>query len=328
MNKDRIVIFLTLLVALIVVGLLEFYENKSFVQNQIANTESNWAELIKKIGPKEAYLQFSKEYENMSIEVQHTAAHYFGKVLYQEEGLEGIVACDDKFSFGCYHEFIGTAISDKGLSVSKSLSEHCDAMGSKFLVLRCKHGIGHGITAYIGYEYKDLLESLNTCLPLQTDDLIGGCYGGVFMEYNFRTMLAEQAQFREFEEHNSLYPCNILPSQFHSSCYYWQPQWWNSVLSGTEEEKYKKIASFCNPLPKNSQNDCVSGAGTIAAGISQWDPEKTIELCSMFGNNQLRLLCRTSAYDLFKSEPTKSELAEKVCGGLNSYDQQICLRKI
>src|SRR6185436_7584448 len=117
--------------------------------------EQYWKEQIASEGGLSAYRDFSKIVANDPPSSQHRQAHEFGGLLYKVEGIAALSVCDLQFSMGCFHEFLGQAISDQGISVIDTLAHECSKL-DQFTQGGCFHGIGHGIQAWLGYESKDL----------------------------------------------------------------------------------------------------------------------------------------------------------------------------
>jgi len=82
----------------------------SFTDKNRIESQEYWSAKIKKSGPEKVYKEFLEINKDNDESIQHGNAHTFGGVLYEEIGKEGLSICDSSFSFGCYHEFLGTAI--------------------------------------------------------------------------------------------------------------------------------------------------------------------------------------------------------------------------
>ncbi len=306
----QIVIIALLSILIIVLGGIYLTQKRNLPSVKLTAEELIWSNKIKELGGKKAYQELSKKIKNLNPIDQHLQAHNFGKALYQSLGIEGVVVCDSKFSYGCYHEFLGTAIFHEGIGVAKKLNEYCKKE-DKNQTLACQHGIGHGIVSYSGYTYEHLLNSLDICSTLSNSDAIGGCPGGVFMEYNFQTMLAENGKIRIFDEKNPYYPCNIIPEKYKKSCYYWQNQWWRTALPGSEEEKFKQMGILCSTLKE--KRECYKGTGNIVAQASDYNVNKSILLCNKLNSMEGELYCRSTAVVTFLSIPQYESSAWDIC---------------
>ena len=239
-----------------------------------------WDDRIQHIGPETAYSELIEQSGAYSKGALHEMAHEFGGALYRNVGLEGILVCDTQFDYGCYHEFLGKAIADQGVGILRELNEQCQSLLSEPGF--CQHGIGHGIQAHVGYEKSDLKEALRLCSALPGNDPIGGCIGGVFMEYNFRTMLAEESTLREDTSLSS--PCQDLQGAQQDACLFWQPQWWHGSLGyGKDESTFATLGEHCravhNQLQDTSLDTCLRGIGNILGTFDSVTTTTVQKLC-------------------------------------------------
>ncbi len=295
----------------------------------IAEREAHRRERIQAIGGFAAYRELTDEIATHPPEEQHVAAHTFGAALYAVEGTRGLAVCDAQFSFGCFHEFLGRAIADLGLASVGDLNDACrEALGEQSL--SCQHGIGHGLVAHVGYEDSELERSLRICRDLPFNDPIGGCYGGVFMEYNLRTML-EQAPLREGTD--LMQPCASLETEYARACYFWQPQWWlqrTIAFEGKEKnstEAFSEIGRHCKRAGDETlQRSCFEGIGNIATEAADFDGARTAELCDAVSSELLpRLYCRSiAANSLHTGGAGKKGNADIVCRDLPAKAAAYC----
>lgn len=292
-----------------------------------------WHARISAVGGEAAYAEFHEDYNGIDPNEQHTSAHVFGGTLYAVEGVDGFSVCDLQYSYGCYHEFLGQAIFHEGMQVVEELNQGCyDDLVADGQELSCQHGIGHGILAAIGYETNVLPDALETCRDLPYGDPIGGCYGGVFMEYNLRTMLSlDGVPSREKESDSLLEPCKSMPEYSQVACYYWQPQWWLTVLRDegyrTRADRHTKMGDLCDELGNGELRDtCYKGIGNniITTGIT---PRDAAALCAAAASDDLRaeVLCRADAANSFFVAPGLTEQAGDVCDGLTGTYRDYCL---
>lgn len=295
----------------------------------LSETEIAYENLISQEGGKAAYMKFSESVKNEPPARQHELAHSFGAALFTSEGKSGLSVCDSAFSYGCFHEFLGRAITAHGLSVTTELNQGCrDALVES--PLSCQHGIGHGILSYLGYDEKALKRSLEECLALPYNDPIGGCYGGVFMEYNLQTMLGRSGRIRPLTD-DEQYPCDALESEFRAACYFWQPQWWRQMLlqQGVDDDlnAYARIGSFCRAAGPSHERSCFEGVGNNVPADADFDAKQARELCDAAAETSVqRLYCRSlAANSLGVGGAGKKGDAEAVCDGLNSGSHDYCI---
>lgn len=296
------------------------------VSSNISLEESKemWANRIDEIGADSAHKEFLKKYEDRSPGVQHVLAHMFGALLYEKVELDGATVCDNSFAYGCYHEFLGTAIQMEGMDVIHMLNETC-VLKLKSQALGCQHGMGHGILTTLGYDFKHLLDALYLCSTLKVQDSIGGCKGGVFMEYNLQTTLGDDGRVREIDANGLYFPCSSLDEKLRMACYFWQPQWWQVVI-GDDSEDFQEIVELCEGLiNENEMLQCFKGIGNNAVGVIGWDVEKMINVCSMTHIKRGSIFCRAEAASVFFAEPQYKHLALSLCDGLKDEERELCI---
>lgn len=271
-----------------------------------------WSENIDRLGVKEAYELFKKDGEGKPFGVQHTFAHIFGELIYDEKGVEGISDCDPTFSFGCYHSLAGKAIIEGGLSVVKDLDRACNK-GFNSPNNGCLHGIGHGILGYVGYD--NVNPALASCLDTWIVAPLGGCPGGVFMEHNFHTMESvESAKARSFDSTNPYAPCDAVEGQFTQQCYYYQALWWPHVLN----KDYSKVEDLCSALRGlEDRRACFLGIGESVSTNSEFRPAETRAMCDAVKDPQERLWCREGAWRIYYADPRTRQIAPELCVGLS-----------
>lgn len=252
----------------------------------IADTEDHafWRERIREVGSKNAYEEFAASVAGVSRGWQHEQAHTFGGALYQEVGTEGLATCDSRFDYGCFHEFLGRAIAELGIASVAELNATCIRMLGKDSGF-CQHGLGHGIQSYFGYSDEHFFEAIEVCSDLPQNDPIGGCIGGIFMEYNLRSMLADDRIIRESADPH--YPCNELEQTYVPACYFWQPQWWYEEVIQEEEQAeviFAELGNRCDAvmLGKAMKEICFSGIGNI---VQRGDTRGSDNACDFVSDN-------------------------------------------
>ena len=205
------------------------------------------------------------------------------------------------------------------------LNKACrEALGSSSL--SCQHGIGHGIAVAVGYERDQLDKALAVCEGLPFSDAIGGCYGGVLMEYNVRTMGGERGVPRE--NTGPLEPCVSLRDPFATACYFWQAQWWGQqIFQGiSSPDTFAKMGAFCIGLPIEAhRRSCFQGIGNIAAHGGGFTAMGVRELCGAVSSlARYKLLCVAVAANHLGIETTDTE-AKKACLDFSDDEAIYCL---
>jgi hypothetical protein len=251
------------------------------VQIPKGEEQKYWSERMQQVGANKAFDEFAASIQSMSQGLQHESAHLFGGWLYAQEGVAGLNVCDSRFDYGCFHEFLGTAIAELGLGSMNVLNQSCiNNLGDNAAF--CQHGVGHGIQSYFGYTKKDLFSSLETCNTLPANDPIGGCSGGIYMEYNFRTMLADKAELRPFT--SIVDPCDEVAQKDLQSCIFWQPQWWHGVLGyGETAQVFGEMGQYCRDASRllgiSILDTCYRGIGNVTSLLEKSNKEEALRLC-------------------------------------------------
>lgn len=332
--RRAIVTFGVLLLALVGAWAASSFERESArTETGITDAEMEWRERIAEIGGRAAYAEFLSEAEKTAVEEQHGLAHVFGGALYRTEGLPSMSVCDSSFSYGCFHEFLGRAIAERSLSVVPELNDACASAASES-PLSCQHGIGHGIQGYFGYDRRALERALDECKDLPWSDPIGGCYSGVFMEYNLQTLLGTEAKTRvPGRDPDDIYePCDSLPDEYKVACVYWQVQWWHAALfaGASDPQAFAKMGGYCHAMAGEDGRlvrACFEGLGNFTVVAAGFDPKRTAALCDASSSESTdRLFCRSiAANSLYSGGAGLEGNGAAVCYGLPRESYDFCI---
>ncbi len=280
---------------------------------------------IKKLGAVNAYAEFKKQNKILNLTRQHNAVHFFGEALYSLNGLKGITICDSEFNYGCYHSVIGNALAQEGLGEISKINDYCLTTDD---FLKCQHGIGHGVIAFLGYDFKNLTQALNICDGLKKRDPIGGCFTGIFMEYNFQTMLDTDGKTRPLNDSSPLYPCDGLPENFQKPCLYEQSNWWLEVLPDNFDNKINKIDTYCNKFDGAPKEACFIGLGVHLPNRTNWDSNKALTSCQKLKSPEAFSFCIYGLASEFYSRPEYAAKAKQLCDLLNPIDSSNCKKRV
>lgn len=291
-------------------------------------------------GGERAYNRLADAVANLSADDQHEYGHLFGDALYKEEGLKAITVCDTRFSYGCFHQVLSDALLRYGPSAIPMLDQKCKQV-LQGASLSCQHGLGHGILVSIGlskngYDEIHLKQALADCQSLPDDHPLGGCDGGVYMEYNLRTVAnveLDQNNIRPVDQGDYYSPCDHLNSFQQPTCYFWMPQWW--ALAGAiryEEDQnisdnklYQTTGALCGKLSLGSSRPCFEGIGYAAISTAKLNPVQTLGLCKLASSDKLSsLYCRSFAASMLKDVTHDSSTALSMCQGLAGNAQVFC----
>ncbi|MFT5832245.1 MAG: hypothetical protein ACI9SY_000628 [Candidatus Paceibacteria bacterium] len=289
----------------------------------LAAFEMYWERHIKKVGAKNAYDTFKDHYSDLDTGEKHEVAHYFGGVLYDSVGLEGISVCDDDFSYGCFHELITFSIMDHGTGILTELNDFCT--NSEF---DCQHGIGHGILADFGYTGENLSDAIDLCHRLGSVDESDGCFGGIFMEYNLRTIWGKDAPLRAFDDNTKDTTCEEVSTHGVWACYFWSAQWYMALSQNNGRAKQIEwTLGLCNQFSTEpGRLQCINGLG-YEIGSYESDPIKAIFMCNQ-GNSQLSELhhqqCVISTLAGLNGDPVNREAVRDACFQQDVVPTAIC----
>ncbi len=294
-----------------------------------------WKERIISQGGLTAYQEFSKVVANDPSSSQHMQAHEFGGLLYTVEGIPGLSACDLQFSMGCFHEFFGQAISDKGISAIGTLANECAKL-NQFTQGGCFHGVGHGIQAWLGYEPKDLLRGLELCKTASAPYKFSsdGCVDGLYMEFYFRTMIgSDHETIRPLLSNNYLSPCDILnKDEDKPLCVSWLPLWWTTIFRSQSKSPqvnnavlYADLGKKCRSLGLSQEltDSCFEGIGLTTSAFETISPKQAGSDCES-ASVALReeTVCKGAVAWVFRHGPGSS--VETACDGLKDKPLAYC----
>src|SRR3989344_1178387 len=300
-----------------------------------AQQDAYWRGRISAVGGTEAYRTFAESTAREPLDWQHPQAHAFSKLLYEEEGLEGSLVCDMQFSMGCLHEFFAQAIATEGIEVLPQLGAFCDTLPDLVNPANCRHGIGHGIQAWFGYEPKRLLEGLAACrqLPHTEGDVYGGCVSGLYMEYNLRVMEETDAP-RQVVDGNYFSPCDTVSQGDLGACVFWLPQWWTYLFNDHISSQSNFSSNYVNMgmrcrgfgLAEDVEDDCFRGVANIVASAadSLGSVQAPLIACDAAASNvREKMICRSYLAATYYGE--RKTYAGDVCDGLDPTSNAYCM---
>lgn len=259
--------------------------------------------------------------ENKNSQKQHDLAHQFGEDLYNYKGAKGLGYCTSEYNFGCYHEFLALAILEKGLSITQELNKTCQNKSLNFF--SCQHGLGHGILTYLGYEKESLHEALEVCLILKAPP-VNGCFGGVFMEYNMRTMIKSEILGPRVASGDDLGElCNNVEDYAKKSCVYWISQWWQYIFSHLSySDSFTKMGNLCLEFNNDLHPYCFYGIGNNTIN-STLNPTTAIQYCKYATQETYLYACIGALKNAFYAHQDKNW--DYLCEELENWQQKDCL---
>lgn len=281
-----------------------------------AKEKEHWRSRIENIGERNAYQEMVREANGRSTSQAHVLAHSFGESLFEVKGVSGFVACGTQFVYGCYHQFIGSAIVALGLPVIEEFRTACaqESLSNSF---SCEHGLGHGILGYFGYSMDNLKKSLAMCGPPNRDTPENGCIDGVFMEYNIHELTAYTSGKitpRTFSLDSAYSPCFEVEKKYRMQCVYELPNWWLASIVGPQDMEgvFAQAGAYCIALPdKTFTRICFEGIGHVAPALSNLNPDTAEAFCTAAGggSSDNKESCLSAAVFRFMVEGFKDYLA-------------------
>lgn len=235
----------------------------------------------------------------------HTPAHDVGNYAYVLEGAKAFQSCRAECHSGCYHGATENYFREHGTeNLAENLAVICNSELNPFFSHQCVHGIGHGLTAWADYE---IIKALNNCDLLTS--LQSSCYSGVFMENIIGGLAQQEGHFTDYLSDDPHFPCNAIPEEYVSACYFYQTSRMIVLLDGD----FSKVTQACLEAPENSQVLCFSSMGRDISSASGRNAERAIELCEDSPSGNYRMACLSGAVQDFFWDPSGQDNALSFC---------------
>ena len=210
----------------------------------------------------------------------HLLGHTVGDVLYKQQGLEGIKICTEDFRNACSHSIVVGLLIDKGEGVLPDIARACrQAPGGSGAYTMCYHGLGHGVLAFTGYDFKKSVELCQKTGTLESGNQESAqCIGGMVMEiisgggHDRKTWAKQRPKYLMSD--NPFYPCAALaPNEAKGLCYtYITPYLWEAVggdSGSPSPETFEKAMNLCNGVESAYKNICFGGFGKEFVVLAQ-----------------------------------------------------------
>jgi hypothetical protein len=227
----------------------------------------------------------------------HRIAHNIGYVHFEQKGLRGIYDCTTDFRNACEHAIVVQALITLGTQALYDVAKVCsEGPGGLSAYVHCFHGVGHGLMAYLNYDYE---ETVGTCKkvydiavslrPEVTTELLWHeCVGGATMELTqgeHDKNAWEKAKRTYMPAADILMPCNadFMPEEVRTACYaYLKPRFLEAAGATrgvASPQAYPKALSYCKLIPEDrfgSRDGCYAGFGAAFAYFANGDA-RTLE---------------------------------------------------
>ncbi|MBI2617494.1 hypothetical protein HYW55_05135 [Candidatus Gottesmanbacteria bacterium] len=295
-------------------------ESRKGIQDEKTLLTQYWTERIQTVSSEKAYSELTGIPSRYNRS-QHLAAHIFGELLYNFDGVPGILICDSRYAYGCFHGFFGNAIQEKGLDIVGEANTQCIEKGG-VNETGCRHGIGHGVLEHLGnLSIEAVFQALDTCKKIQTPSILG-CTQGVFMEYNFPSSErtdTSTSERRTQDVTKPFAPCDEIPLEHKASCYFELGEWWNESI----DPDFKQLRTHCRFLNKEIYEACLTGIGRAIGQLTNFDIDGVQKKCSAFREESDRTFCFSGAYWVFTAVESQKEKAKFLCPE-NIGGERIC----
>jgi hypothetical protein len=205
--------------------------------------------------------------------VGHAAlARYHGNAA--EALSQGAMTCNSGYYHGVIERAFAGVPREQVTRIARRLCTGHAVTKEEFLLYQCVHGLGHGLMIYSGL---DLPWSLKTCDRLQTDFDRVSCTGGVFMQ----NLMPGMGTTRYLRKNDPLYPCNAVAERHKVYCYLMV----TSRILSLDGYNWRKTAAWCRRSEKGWVATCFQSYGRDASGVSEYQPQRTIQLCLEAGKD-------------------------------------------
>jgi hypothetical protein len=292
-------------------------------QRNITETKKSMEEMVREQGAEETYEAVKEEASKKDIQSAHTHVHLLGEVFYNELGMDGVRFCDSSYDYACYHGIFLQAIATEGTDILENAKEDCRLSPS---LIRCYHGIGHGLMEYYGP--KKINQALLACPDVPGAKLFG-CQEGVFMQFAFADRFSEGRNTKQEDPRiqpgmntQDLYStCEEAPEEDRLSCYYFMPQWW----AATTKEDYKRLGEICEGISDEMyKTACFLKTGTEISDRGKLNVDRSVSNCRLMPSLKAEALCRGGiAWSLYVN-PSKTD-PMFMCEDLTSENKKICI---
>lgn len=279
----------------------------------------------------------------------HALGHPLGYILHEEKGSSAITFCTNRYhDDSCMHGVVIQEFIVEGRNALATLAKECENVGrGKAEYADCFHGIGHGIVAYLPYEYEEAIEQCKEVASVATQadpstDHQGlyvwrQCVDGATME-----MLQGTHDADAWAEHAPKFmpdadlrmPCSaeFVPPEVRSSCYIYirsrmlKAAGIERTDSSFEHTEYVRALSSCEAIPDNNDRKyCYGGFGMhfvyavngnndrIFGEMGESEMRKVHELCMLASELEGQSPCTVTAAETILGKSRQPKSAARFC---------------
>lgn len=232
-----------------------------------------------------------------SLKVYHEIGHLVGAAIYEEKGLDAIVACDPLTVYGCFHEIVRLYMREHETNDLRPLAQRCDELLGMEMSWMCKHAIGHGLILQNGKTLDALRKSLEQCDTVATLEYMESCHAGVFMEFDYdMSNPGDLEKTRPLDETNTYSPCFDVSGKYFEQCIRRRPYWWIVALEKVpSDERYAYMMQLCRDprIKGKTRAECIN-AVALQIVMFEGQTDKVWTRCSEISRTKEELeICST-----------------------------------
>lgn len=214
----------------------------------------------------------------------HLLGHGVGDILYKQEGVNAVTACDNDFRNACSHSVVIGLFNDQGEAALESIKSACEkAPGGLGAYTMCFHGLGHGI---LSFEKYDMAKASKVCQKTGTPEHgyaeIGECISGMVMEiigggFHDKDVWSKQrVKYLDTKDPLGLCLKDYIPVNSRARCFDYLTPFLFEAAGATEgsptSADFKKAFKFCEKLSNAEtalKDSCYGGFGKEFDGLVQ-----------------------------------------------------------
>jgi hypothetical protein len=222
--------------------------------------------------------------------------HDVGYVFYDQKGIAGLPLCVHSIGDACIHALVTEEFLHEGTGALSKMSDFCMTFPKDSVTYaNCFHGMGHGILAFLGYDYG---KAVPECLQVYdrvlsqdqsaiAKDVWGECVGGLTMEMfqgKHDPAAWQKMKLVYTPSSDPLAPCDasFMPKEVLMSCYLYINGRLASLAGASADGNfsrdavYAKALSYCAAVPDlDGRRACYGGVGvTFLFAVTDSDLRK------------------------------------------------------
>lgn len=267
----------------------------------------------------------------------HALGHRIGYILHEEKGTAAITFCTDHYrDDSCVHAIVIQEFVQQGRAALERLVQACESIPRGTTgYADCFHGMGHGILAYLAYDYEQAITECKTVGEIATGAnpdtdhqalfVWKQCVDGATME--LMQGLHDAAAWAKalptyMPESDLLMPCNAsyMPDAVRDSCYiYLRPRLMRAAGIAKNDrtfdpENYATALSYCEAVPEEfHRKTCYGGFGMQFVYSINGNDNRTFGELPFTSLKKIHELCALAPFE--GQSACTATAAETILGG-------------